>query len=263
MSNFLKEHAPDLHSQYMLESFGQNKSRTRKKEVKLDYSHSKPVFKVTPGTDLPTVNRLDSDHPARKYLESRMISDLSKYYYTDNFKRWVNSVTPKFDSLDHDDARIIIPLLDEEGEWMGFQGRSLDPNTSLRYITIMLNDEDPKIYGLDTVRTDATVFITEGPFDSTFIRNAIAMCGSDVHLDHLGISNPVWIYDNEPRNEQIVNRINRTIDSGDSVVIWPKDIKQKDINDMILAGHDVQGVVDSNIYKGLEAKVKLNDWKKV
>ena len=264
LSNFLKEQAPDLHSQYVLESFTDRKSHTRAKEVSLeDLAYRKPVFKVSPGQELPTIDRLDFEHPARKYLEDRRIPDLGKFYYTDNFKKWVNSVTPKFDSLDHDDARIIIPLLDEEGEWMGFQGRSLDPKATLRYITIMLNEEDPKIYGLDTVRTDATVYITEGPFDSTFIRNAVAMCGSDVHLDHLGIDDVVWVYDNEPRNKQIIDRIAKTIQNGDKVVIWPKDIKQKDINDMILAGHAVQNLVESHTYSGLQAQVKLNDWKKV
>ena len=263
LSSFLKDQAPDLHSQYMLESFTGSKTYT-KRQIKLEEStFEKPVFKVSPGKGLPTIDRLDFEHPARKYLESRMIPDLGKFYYTDNFKRWVNSVTPKFDSLDHDDARIIIPLLDEEGEWMGFQGRSLDPKATLRYITIMLNEDDPKIYGLDTIRTGTRVFITEGPFDSTFIRNACAMCGSDVDVSGCGISNPVYIYDNEPRNKQITDRISKTISDGNSVVIWPKGIKEKDINDMVLAGHDVQNIVDSNIYTGLQAQVKLNDWKKV
>ena len=263
LSSFLQEIAPDLYGPYNLESFSGRKSYT-KSQVTLEESvFAKPVFKVSPGKELPTIDRLDFEHPARKYLESRMIPDLSKFYYTDNFKRWVNSVTPKFNSLDHDDARIIIPLLDEEGEWMGFQGRSLDPKATLRYITIMLNEEDPKLYGLDTIRTEDAVFITEGPFDSTFIRNACAMCGSDVHLGDCGIRNPVWVYDNEPRNQQIIDRISRTISNGNSVVIWPKDIKEKDINDMVLAGHDVQNIVDSNIHAGLQAQVKLNDWKKV
>jgi hypothetical protein len=89
------------------------------------------------------------------------------------------------------------------------------------------------------------------------------MCGSDVHLDDWGIGNRVWIYDNEPRNAEIVSRISRTIDRGERVVIWDSDIKEKDINDMILAGRDVQRVIESNTYQGLEAKLKLNYWKKV
>ena len=91
---------------------------------------------------------------------------------------------------------------------------------SVKYITVMINDDAPKIYGLDNIRTDAPVYVTEGPFDSTFVRNAIAMCGgSDADVSRWGISNPVWIYDNEPRNREITNRISKTIDSGDKVVI--------------------------------------------
>jgi hypothetical protein len=89
------------------------------------------------------------------------------------------------------------------------------------------------------------------------------MCGADANVDRWGISNPVWIYDNEPRNIEIVRRIGNTIDSGDSVVIWPNSIDDKDINDMVMSGLDVQSVIESNTYSGLEAKLKFNTWKKI
>ena len=127
----------------------------------------------------------------------------------------------------------------------------------------MLEDDAPKIYGLDNIKTGETVYVTEGPFDSTFISNSIAMCGADGDVSKWGITNPVWIYDNEPRNRQIVERLAATIDRGDRVVIFPKNILEKDINDMYLSGQNVQRVVESNIYQGLEAKLKLNDWKRV
>ena len=127
----------------------------------------------------------------------------------------------------------------------------------------MLNDDAPKIYGLDNIRTDAPVYVTEGPFDSTFIHNSIAMCGADADVSKWGISSPVWIYDNEPRSEEIVSRISRTIDRGGSVVIWPTNIEEKDINDMVMAGHDAQSVVESNVYSGLKAKLQFNTWKRI
>jgi len=116
---------------------------------------------------------------------------------------------------------------------------------------------------LDDVREGDPVYITEGPFDSTFIRNSIAMCGADADVSNWGIRNRVWIYDNEPRNREIVNRISRTIDSGESIVIFPSHIEEKDINDMVIAGHDVQKIVECNTYSGLEAKLKFNTWKKI
>ena len=127
----------------------------------------------------------------------------------------------------------------------------------------MLEDNAPKIYGLDDIKTAETVYVTEGPFDSTFISNSIAMCGADGDVSKWGITNPVWIYDNEPRNKQIVERLATTIKNGDRVVIFPKNILEKDINDMYLSGQNVQKVVESNIYQGLEAKLKLQDWKRV
>ena len=145
---------------------------------------------------------------------------------------------------------------------VGFQGRALSPN-SIKYITIMLNDDAPKIYGLDQIKKDESVYVTEGPFDSTFICNAIAMCGADADVRRWGINNPVWIYDNEPRNREIVQRIGKTIEGGDSIVIWPNNIVEKDINDMVMSGHNIQSLIESNTYSGLEAKLKFNTWKKI
>ncbi len=156
---------------------------------------------------------------------------------------------------------IIIPLFYKD-TLVGFQGRSLGPS-KVKYITVMINDDAPKIYGLDQVGTGTPVYITEGPFDSTFIRNSIAMCGSDGDVRKWGISTPVWVYDNEPRNREIVRRIEDTIDRGEKVVIWPTNIKEKDINDMVLAGQDVQNVVESNTYQGLEAHLNFNKWKRI
>ena len=127
----------------------------------------------------------------------------------------------------------------------------------------MINDDAPKIYGLDNIQRDEPVFITEGPFDSTFIRNSIAMCGADADVVKWGVSTPVWIYDNEPRSREITRRLQSAIASQQSVVIWPTNIHEKDINDMVLAGHDVQSMVELNVYSGLKAKLQFNTWKRI
>jgi hypothetical protein len=127
----------------------------------------------------------------------------------------------------------------------------------------MIDDDAPKIYGLDNIKNYETIYVTEGPFDSTFISNAIALCGADGDLNKWNVNNPVWVYDNEPRNAEIVSRISKTIDRGERVVIWPTTIKDKDINDMILSGHNVQKMVELNTYSGLQAKLKFTNWKKI
>ena len=127
----------------------------------------------------------------------------------------------------------------------------------------MLDDDAPKIYGLDKINNEFPVFVTEGPFDSTFVSNSIAMCGADGDVRKWGIDDPVWVYDNEPRSHEIVKRISSTIDRGEKVVIWPNNINEKDINDMILARHDVMDVLKSCTYSGLKAQLQFNTWKRI
>ena len=127
----------------------------------------------------------------------------------------------------------------------------------------MLSDDAPKIYGYDEINHEKPIYIVEGPFDSTFLDNSIAMVGSDIDIRSYNWSNYIWVFDNEPRNREIVERNNKAISRGDKVVIWPSNIVEKDINDMVLNGHHVQDVVESNTFQGLEAKLNFTNWKKV
>jgi transcription elongation factor Elf1 len=254
-NNFLKQVDPTTHKHYTFEKFKEGHTGRNFIVDEPTFHFEAPQFKMK--LNLPKASE-NSD--AKAYLENRKLNP-DNYYYTEKFKEWTNSLQPTFDSADKDEPRIIIPLF-YQNNLVGFQGRALGPS-KVKYITIMLNDDAPKIYGLDEIQKDETIYITEGPFDSTFIRNAIAMCGADADVSKWGISNPVWIYDNEPRNEEIVSRISRTIDRGEKVVIWNSTIKEKDINDMVLAGLDVQHIVECNTYSGLEAKLKFTTWKKI
>ena len=254
-SNFLKEIDTVLHKQYVFERFKDGKSGRGTVVEEPKFNFQPPEFKQK--IDLP---KADSNERAKEYLERRKLNP-SDFYYTSKFKAWTNSHKKTFDDFNYDEPRIIIPLFYKKS-WIGFQGRSLGPN-SVKYITVIFNENSPKIYGLDNIRTDAPVFVTEGPFDSTFIRNSIAMCGADGDVGKWGVSTPVWVYDNEPRSKEITSRISNNITNGESVVIWPNQIKEKDINDMVLAGHDVQSIVESNIYNGLEAKLQFNTWKRI
>ena len=254
-NNFLKQLDINTHKQYTFEKF---KEGTTGKNFVVDEPEFKfevPNFK--PKLDLP---RASENPDARSYLERRKLNPY-KFYYTEKFKEWTNSLKLTFDSTIKDEPRIIIPLFYQD-TLVGFQGRALGPS-KIKYITVMLNDDAPKIYGLDEVEKTKTVYITEGPFDSTFIRNSIAMCGADGDIGKWNISRRVWIYDNEPRNTEIVRRIQSKIESGESVVIYPNTVNQKDINDMVLSGLDVQSMVESNTYSGLEAKLKFTTWKKI
>ena len=256
LNNFLKQLDPTLHKQYTLEKFkgGFTGKNFVVDEPKFDFN--KPVFKKQ--LDLPKASEISV---AKNYLEKRKL-DPSKFYFASKFKKWVNTQKKTFDSIQRDESRIIIPMYDTERNLIGFQGRALGPNF-VKYITVMLKEDAPKIYGLETINPDKTVYVVEGPFDSTFVENSIALCGSDGDMAHLKRSDIVYVYDNEPRNKEILGRIEKCIDRGESVIIWPKNIEQKDINDMVLSGYDIMSILKSNIYSNLEAKIKFNNWKRV
>jgi len=254
-NNFLKQIDTVIHKQYTFEKFKEGHSGKNFTVEKPEFKFETPKF--NPKLDLP---KASSNLNAKKYLESRKLNS-DNYYYTEKFKEWTNSLRPTFDSTDKDEPRIIIPLF-YQNKLVGFQGRALGPS-KVKYITIMLDDGAPKIYGLDKVQKDKTVYITEGPFDSYFVCNAIALCGADGDVAKWGIGDCVWIYDNEPRNSEILSRISRVIEDGQKVVIWPSTIEEKDINEMILSGLNVQSVIESNTYSGLEAKLKFTTWKKI
>ena len=252
-SNFLKEIDPVVHKQYVFERFKQGSTGRGTVVEEPVFKFEAPTFKSS--IDLPLASTVDV---SRIYLEKRKL-DPTKFYYAERFVEYVNSHKQSLDVKEH--PRIIIPLYYEKN-LVGVQGRTLNSN-SVKYITTIFYDEAPKIYGLDNIRRDAPVFVTEGPFDSTFLLNSIAMCGADSDVRKWGVSTPVWVYDNEPRSKEITERISSAIARGDSVVIWPTGIEEKDINDMILAGHDVQSIVESNTYSGLEANLQFTTWKRI
>ena len=265
-SNFLKDNANDLYDKYLLERYkeGLTGKSTNTPTPAFDFQEPK-FFKKNENCQtlkiqgLPSIESLNTTHPAKQYLIDRKIPEIyfSNFYYAEDFNAWEKNKSKI------KEPRIVLPLVSEDGNVFGYQARSLNKNARLRYITTILDKKYPKLFGLDRINKNEKVYITEGPLDSLFISNSIAMCGADVYLGDWGINNVVWIYDNEPRNRQIVSRISNVIETGQEVVIWPSSVKEKDINDMVLAGHDVQNMVKCNTYSGLEAKVKLNLWKKV
>jgi len=249
---------PVLYKEYRMEKFTSPKKVDMRKVNRI--VSEKPVFSTSVLDNLTPLSNLNNSHPAKEYILQRKLP-IEALYYTEKFTEWTNSIKPgSLPDAEQDEGRIIIPFRDKEGNVFGYQGRSLS-STGLRYITILLQENQPKIFGLDTLDYEQTTYITEGPFDSMLLSNAIAMAGADGVLPS-GVSFPVYVYDNEPRNTQITARILRHIDNGESVVIWPSSIKEKDINDMVLSGHNVQEIVNTNTYNGLNATLKFNDWRK-
>lgn len=268
--NFLKRIDTNIAEDYKREKFVE-KYAEQPKKVEPDISViSKPNFyKDEALKKLKRISQLDPNHPVKKYVVGRKIPPEFHYklYYAPYFKKWVNSIIPeKFGSLNDDEPRLIIPFLDSEKRMFGFQGRSFKKD-GIRYISIMLDESKPKMFGIDSIDTKRSINVVEGPIDSMFLDNCVAMAGSAAPIELTFPSiNPNQInvvYDNEPRNKDIIKQVEKAIKQGYNVCIWPATIHEKDINEMVLNGIDVKTLVKENLVSGLTAELKLAQWKKI
>jgi len=206
---------------------------------------------------------------ARDYLNHRHIpkDKWDELYYVENSQS-LSSLDYKYrDRVFGNDPRLVLPFYSRQGKLVGVSGRALNSN-KLRYLTLKFDDQESLIYGLRTVDYNKRVYVTEGPIDSLFLPNAIAVGGSDFSKlkSIVPTEEAVVVFDNEPRNGELVKKMVQIIDDGFTICLWPKSIAQKDINDMILNGLSakiVEQTINENKFSGLSAKMALSDWSKV
>ena len=230
-------------------------------------SDTKKMLKCAPVKirGIKKVSQLAHDHPVKKFVISRKIPSDKHYllYFAPKFYKFVNTlIENKFPSLNGDHPRLVIPFYNEKNELIALQGRAFG-NEVPKYITIKVKDSADKIYGTERVNWNQRVFVVEGPIDSLFLFNSIATAQSDLRVYK---DNVVLIPDNEPRNAEVIKQIEKYINENFDVVIWPPNIKEKDINEMILSGkteREVKDTIVQNTYNGLLARTKLSQWKKV
>jgi transcription elongation factor Elf1 len=141
-NNFLKQIDPTLHKQYTLEKFKEGHTGRNFVVEEPEFEFKKPVFRKS--IDLPRASDYKISY---EYLTKRGL-DPQKFYFTDKFKEWTNQQKQTFDTIGRDEPRIIIPMYDRDKNWIGYQGRALNSSPN-KYITIMLDEGAPKVYGLD------------------------------------------------------------------------------------------------------------------
>lgn len=222
--------------------------------------------------DISCIEEYDETHPAVKYVKKRKIprEKWSKIYFAPKFISWCNSVKPgtyKEGAEKYEHPRLIFPFFDENGIPFGFAGRAFKDETP-KYLTIKLDENKEKIYGLDDVDFSKKFYVTEGQVDSLFIPNAIASAGSSFNSKTLmdNMKNAVICYDNENRSKEIMKALENTINIGFSVFIWPDNIKVKDFNDLVLSGYPSENItklIDDNTYSGMRATMRYLQWRKI
>jgi hypothetical protein len=266
--NLLDKVDPNLSKEYSLERYkdsasGNNYVKPNFEEFKTEL----PKFKKSLG--IPSIKSLPKEHYAKVYVESRKIPEgfHSELYFAEDFKGFVESLQIEKEGLKENDPRLVIPFYDADKNLIAFQGRALG-ESKLRYITVKLSDDNSKVFGLDRINQEETIYVVEGPIDSMFLENAVATADSNLSsisklFDKTKV---VLVYDNEPRNKDICKQIDKCIEEHYNVVIWPEYIEEKDINDMILNGFlpdEIQDIISKNTFVNLRAKMEFINWKKV
>jgi hypothetical protein len=266
--NFLKQIDPNLSKEYQLERYKEGTQYANTPAPSFEeFKTEKPTFKKS--LELPSIDSLPEAHFAKNYVSQRRIPQAfhSQLYYAEDFAAFIQSLGIENAGLKEKDSRLVIPFYDKEKNLVAVQGRALG-ESKLRYITLKLHDDFKKIYGLNVTNLDEDVYVVEGPIDSMFLNNAIATADSNLEsiTDCVDKSKVVLVFDNEPRNKEIVAKINSAIDNHFKVVIWPEFIDSKDINDMVLDGFspdEIQDIISKNTFVNLRAKMEFVNWKKI
>jgi transcription elongation factor Elf1 len=275
VANLVKQVDPSLHQEYTLERYKEGKSNTSNFKAttlnisppRFDKLAKQKVFEHSEWCD-----KLPSGHFCLTYLQKRQIPQeyYSKLLFTSKYKQFIDALIPNHGKQLIDDARLIIPFYDVYNDLVAVSGRALEnSDKTLRYITIRTVDSDSKlVYGMDKVDLNQTVKIVEGPIDSLFLSNCLASGDANLNLTAKNISadDKILIFDNEPRNKEIVKLMQDAIKSDSYVVIWPDTIQAKDINEMVMSGisnDEIEKIISSNSFKGLRAQMKFVSWKKV
>jgi hypothetical protein len=265
--NFLKQVDESLLKEYQLERYKNGEGSNSPKPEFQDIKQEAPKFKKA--LELPSIDSLPEAHFAKIYVHDRRIPKTfhSQLYYAEDFAAFIQNLGIENTGLKEKDNRIVIPFYDKEKNLVALQGRALG-ESKLRYITLKLHDDNKKIFGLDRANTESMVYVTEGPFDSMFLENAVATADSNLESasDSLDKSMITLVFDNEPRNKEIVAKMEHAIDNHYNVVVWPEFMTDKDINDMVLNGFspdEIQDIVNKNTFVNLRAKMEFINWKKI
>ena len=266
--NFLDKVDPGIVKEYTLERYKEGETGTHNyKKPTFDEFKTKPKFKTK--IKLKTIEELPDEHFAKVYCQNRKIPDenLSRLYFAPDFKKFVEGLKLDVGKLADNDQRLVIPFYDKNNNLIAFQGRALG-ESKMRYITIKIDSNERKFFGLDSVNEEERIYVVEGPIDSLFIDNAVATADSNLQsiTEVFDKTKVTLVFDNEPRNKEIVRLMEKAIENHFSVVIWPPMVEKKDINDMVLDGFtkdELQDIIYKNTFVNLRAKMEFVNWKKI
>jgi hypothetical protein len=271
----LKNHFSSLYGQYSIEKFSEfeDYSKTVKKAPLTPPIIAKPQADVTHKHNIDDfaikIKSLSEKHFAKQYILNRRLPETAHdaLYFSEDFSSLVKNLFPGVEkNLKPNDARLVIPFYDADKNIIAIQGRSFCSSNQLRYITIKSRENCNLIYGLDRYNSELPGYVVEGPIDSLFLSNCLATANSNLQYACSIVNNNLTlIFDNEPKNAEILQLIESAIENERRVCIWPKHITQKDINDMVSSGISIQNlkkIINERTFSGIRALLEFTQWKR-
>ena len=272
LGNLIKAVDPNLYKQYCLDRYkeGDTGHKPHKehgfvfKPVLFESSRKDNAFKGL----LTPITKLADDHDAVVYVRDRKIpaNRHSELYYVQD-EQTLKEFAPGYEEkIKGNEPRLVLAFFNKDDELVGLSGRAIRPN-KIRYLSMRIKDEEKLIYNANNVDESQPIYVTEGPIDSLFLPNAIAVGSSNLQAagDVFDKSKLVLVYDNEPRNKEVMREVKDAIENGFRVVIWPKSMTEKDINDMVknanLTPAEVLDTINKNTFYGAKALLEFNLWR--
>jgi hypothetical protein len=273
--NFLRKLNPSFYQQYSFEKLSKND------ETILRVLPKKEKHTEKKNINLPKLSDLEKNHPANKYYESRKLPESGKsiLYFAEDFRKFALETfqNEKYSNMKDNDPRIVMATFDFNGSLKSAQGRTINPDEKQRYVSAKFeNAKPPLVFGCERIDLSKTVYVVEGALDSLLLPNCLSMgtsclssvtslfsfVGNDVQT-HDKLRNFVLVHDNQPRNKEIIKEYQKSISLGFRVALFPSYIRQKDLNDMILSGHNVLDMIEQNTHSGIKLKILFEQYRKV
>lgn len=216
----------------------------KKDQEKIDTVYTKPKKEATkqemPIADLPE-NSIDiTDEFQFDYFRNNKFISLAKQY-CENRRLFtaVNSCKKFFVSLEDKihKNRLVIPFIGANNKIVSYQTRALTPNQFPKYLTKFGEKE---LFNFYNITSDVPyVFVFEGPIDSMFVKNGVAMAAlapTEKQLQQLNSLigyQTIYVFDNDKENKHVKRKVEKYIKEGKTVFVWPSQFQKfKDFNEI-------------------------------
>lgn len=273
---------PDLLRNYKLEKFVGNRRGSLEQEKSIPSKAAAPTpnllteeVKVEEtdddevDTDLFPIYYLEDDHPALRYLlvERKLPEDiLDRFFFAPSYVNWVEKVTHK-ERLLPEHSRIVLPYSKTNGETYRYVARAYEGDDFGKKYLYTEISEGSRFYNFYNIDPKKFVYVVEGQIDCLLLDNAVAIGNAKYAKgDFKAFDDYTIVPDNQPRNFHVVQSIEKAIENGHPVVIWPNATAGKDINDLWKSGmskQEIQDLIQRNTHRGIRATIALNRWKRV